>query len=120
MIGGPEDLIMHINKSQKNKGNVFKLKREEIVNIDVLTTKGADRVCLIRAVEKTFQQASIIVLRQSYLDGYILKEAFDTADEDALLIDIRLPEDKTNNVKLNFGSIELQPKYSKQIKLKKK
>ena len=98
----------------------FKLKREEIVNIDVLTTKGADRVCLIRAVEKTFQQASIIVLRQSFLDGYILKEAFDTADKAALTIDIRLPEDRTNDVKLNFGSIEFMPKYSKPIKLQQK
>ena len=48
MIGGPEDLMFHINVSQKNKGNVYKLKREEIYNIDVLTTKiKEDRICLI-------------------------------------------------------------------------
>ena len=47
MIGGPDDLIYHIYVSQKNQGNVYKLKREEIVNVDVLTKKKEDRVCLI-------------------------------------------------------------------------
>ena len=53
------------------------------------------------------------------MNGYILKETFDTADKKATLIDVRLPDDLTNNVELNFGSIELKPKYQKQIKLKK-
>ena len=54
------------------------------------------------------------------MEGYILKEAFDTADRDAIKIDIRLPEDRTNDVELNFGSITLKTKYKKQIKMKKK
>ena len=60
------------------------------------------------------------MLRQSFTQGYLLKEAFDTADKDATKIDVRLPEDLLNNVPLNFGSIELKTKYQKQIKMKKK
>ena len=41
MIGGPEDLMFHINVSQKMRGNVYKLKRKEFVNIDDLTKKKA-------------------------------------------------------------------------------
>ena len=54
------------------------------------------------------------------MNGYILKETFDTADTNGTLIDVRLPCDLINNVELNFGSMELKPKYPKQIKLKKK
>ena len=54
------------------------------------------------------------------MNGYILKETFDTTDKKATLIDVRLPDDLTNDVPLNFASIELKPKYPKQIKLKKK
>ena len=54
MIGGPEDLMFHINVSQKMIGNVYKLERNEIVNLDVLTKKKQDRVCLIPPVKKTF------------------------------------------------------------------
>ena len=101
-------------------GNVYKLERNDIVNLDVLTKKKQDRVCLIRPVNKTFQQAAIIVLRQSFMNGYILKETFETADANATLIDVRLPSDLTNDVELNFGSMELKRKYPHQIKLKKK
>ena len=124
MIGGPDHLIHFIKVSQNNlkiKGNVYKLKREEIYNIDVLTTKiKDDRVCLIRPVQKTFQQASIIVFRTSYLQGYLLKEAFDTSDFKATIIDVRLPEDRIKEVPLNLRPIELKQKYQRQIKLKKK
>ena len=100
---------------------MYKLKREEIYNIDVLTTKiKEDRVCLIRPVQKTFQQASIIVFRRSYLHGYLLKEALDTSDFDATIIAVRLPDDLLNDVPLNLRPIELKQKYQRQIKLKKK
>ena len=54
------------------------------------------------------------------MNGYILKETFETADTNGTLIDVRLPCDLINNVELNFGSMELKPKYPHQIKLKKK
>ena len=54
------------------------------------------------------------------MNGYILKETFETADANATLIDVRLPSDLTNDAELNFGSMELKRKYPHQIKLKKK
>ena len=56
-----------------------KLKRSEIYNIDVLVEKGPGRVAYIRpTVDKVFQTASIIVMKKSYPDGYILKKDFET------------------------------------------
>ena len=120
MIGSPENLVDFIKASQKNKGNVFKMKREEFVDVDVLTKKKKDRVCLIRSVGNTFQTSSVIVMRQTYTDGYILKDSFDQRDENGTFIDVRLPDDRVANEKLNFGSITFKPKYAQQIKLKKK
>ena len=39
VIGSPEDLIYNINVSQKMIGNVYKLERNDIVNLDVFAKK---------------------------------------------------------------------------------
>ena len=53
---------------------MVKIKREEIYNINGLTEKKEERVALIRtAVEKSFQTASVIVMRAVY-PKYILKK----------------------------------------------
>ena len=62
-----KDLMVTARKKEDYK--VYDLKREEIVNLDVLTEKELDkRVALIRTSNedpKAFSQASVIVMKKS-------------------------------------------------------
>ena len=89
--------------------------RTEIYNIDKLVEKGPGRVAYIRPTQdKIFQTASIIVMKKSYPDGYILKKDFKTTDEDGSLIKITVPKQTEH---LNLGLVELERKYDSQIKI---
>ena len=77
--------------------NVQKFKREDILNINILTRKNLKKRCtLIRRHQNAFQKASVIVMRANYPNGYILKESFKILDEDreAKWIDIISPKAK--------------------------
>ena len=60
----------------------------------------------------------MIVIREKYPNGYILKESFKIRDKDdeAKWININLPGAMQD---LNLGRVQLQLKYPTQIKLKK-
>ena len=68
-------------------------------------------MALIRSEGKTFQQASIIVLRYRHPNGYVLKKNVTELDKDGKSINIQTPDDKTNGVRLDFSKITLKPKY---------
>ena len=92
------------------------MEREEIQNINVLTVKDkTKRVALIRKEGKSFQSASVIVMRRGFLNGYILKKDFKVHDDDdeASFIEVNLP-----NKKLDLSAIEFGMKYPRPRKLK--
>lgn len=119
-IGSPDRLVMYIRRAQTPHLNVVKIRRDEIVNVSVLTTKkNEDRVALIRRSGNAFQQASVIVLRKKFPNGYILKENVTDLDEAGKFINLQTPEDLEEGKQLDFSKIELKPKYPTEIKLKK-
>ena len=115
-ISSPSALIHHLTHAERDPLNVQRLKREEIYNINVLTTKDVQkRNVLVRTHGNSFQKASVIVMRPAWPNGYILKDSFKVMDKEAEKINVNLPGAKQN---LNLGLVKLQPKYSTQIKLK--
>ena len=115
-IGSPDKLVSFISNSIKNGLQVEKLDRKDIYKISVLTTKNKeDRVALIRKTEgKKFQKASVIVVRASYPDGYIIKDHINQKDDDATFVNLTLPNSTEH---LDFSKIVLKPKYLRQIKI---
>ena len=105
----------YIELAQSPACNVFPLEREEIQNINVLTVKDrTKRVALIRKEGKSFQSASVIVMRRGFLNGYILKKDFKVHDDDeATFIEVNLP-----NKKLDLSAIEFGMKYPPSRKFK--
>ena len=89
------------------------LKREEIQNITVLTVKDKKEAGFSKKNGKSFQSASIIVMRKAFPDGYLLKKDFNVYDEDATFIEVNLP-----NKKLDLSAIEFEMKYPRPRKLK--
>ena len=77
-------------------------------------------MALVRSKGKSFQKASVIVLRRKFPNGYILKEDVTQLDKNGKWINIQTPEDLKKEKQLDFSAIALQPKYPTQIKLKKK
>ena len=75
--------------------------------------KLKSRVALIRVEGKAFQQASVIVMRAKYPNGYILKESFEVLDVAGKFINVKLPGAKGD---LNLGKDALKSKYPTQIK----
>ena len=75
-IDSPDVLVQMIRTSrEKSDLNVTKLSRDEIFNLDVFTEKDKDsRIALIRSEKgKAFSTSSIIVLKKSVNNGYLLK-----------------------------------------------
>ena len=93
------------------------MKREEIQNITVLTVKDKKRLALVRKNGKSFQSASIIVMRKAFPDGYILKKDFKVHDNDATFIEINLPNKKMDLSTIEFGMEYPRPRKLKQDKL---
>ena len=95
-IGSP-DRLMNLIKNARNgpKGNfkVHKLERSEILNIDVLnTTEKEKRVLYVRPTKgRIFQTASVIVMKASCPDGYILTQKFEENDEQGKYVHVALP-----------------------------
>ena len=52
-------------------------------------------------------------MRKAFPDGYLLKKDFNVYDEDAILIEVNLP-----NKKLDLSTIEFEMKYPRPRKLK--
>ena len=77
----------------KGQFKVYKLKRSEILNIDVLNTIEKEKRGLYVTPTKgrIFQTASVIVMKASCPDGYILKQNFEERDEQGKYIDVSLP-----------------------------
>ena len=114
-IASPDSLCELIRAGKKRKHKVTKMGRNDIYNIDRLVEKGPGRVAYIRPThDKIFQTASIIVMKKSYPDGYILKKDFKTTDEEGSLIKVTVPKPTDH---LNLGLVELQKKYETQIKI---
>ena len=115
-IASPALLEEYIRASQSPACNVFQLKREEIQNINVLSsTDKTKRVVLIRRKGNSFQSASIIVMRARYPDGYLLKKNFKVTDEEATVVKVKLPG---VTEKLDLGTVQFEMKYPTQRKLK--
>ena len=109
-------LVDYIQLSQSSVCNVFSLDREEIQNSTVLTVKDKrKRLALVRKEGKSFQSASVIVMRKAFPNGYILKKDFKVHDDDdeATFIEVNLP-----NKKLDLSAIEFGIKYPQPRKLK--
>ena len=116
-IASPDILVRLIKTSrQQTELNVTQLSRDEIYNLDVFTEKDKDkRVALIRSEKgKAFSTASIIVMKKSLNNGYLLKKNFKETDEQAVFIDVQLPKATEH---LDLGMIQLEPKYKEDIKL---
>ena len=66
-------------------------------------------------VGKVFQSASIIVMKEEFPHGYILKQNFEDMDE--LGHEIRVHAPKTDPCDFNLSHVVLLPKYNAEIKL---
>ena len=97
-----------------------KFERSDFLNIDVLdSTEKEHRVAYIRPTKgKKFQTASVIVMKASCREGYILKQSFEDTDGEGKYINVGLPE-KENVSKQTFdlGKITLNPKYPSELTL---
>ena len=115
-IASPALLEEYIKYTQKkNKGHVFSLKREDILNINILSaTHKTRRVVLIRRKGNDFQSASIIVMTPRRPNGYLLKKDFRVRDREAIFVNVRLPGVKEN---LDLGTVQFEMKYQTQRKL---
>ena len=116
-IASPDVLVQMIRTSrEKSDLNVTKISRDEIFNLDVFTEKDKDsRIALIRSEKgKAFSTSSIIVLKKSVNNGYLLKKKFEETDEQAVFIDVQLPRVTDN---LDLSTFELETKYKEDIKL---
>ena len=83
IIASPASLKeLMVTARKKEEYKVYDLKRDEIVDLDVLTEKELDkRVALIRTSNddpKAFSTSSVIVMKISKKNGYILKKIYVT------------------------------------------
>ena len=111
-------LCKFIKEARKPAFKVSKLERKDIFNVDIFTETDLEkRVALILTSSenpKAFSSSSVIVLRERYPNGYILKANFDEKDEQGEFINVQLPRVQGD---LDLGKISLEPKYLEQIKL---
>ena len=117
-VPSPDVLCKFIKEARKPAFKVSKLERNDIFNVDIFTeTDCKKRVAKIRTSTenpKAFSSSSVIVLRERYPNGYILKANFDEKDEQGEFINVQLPRAQGD---LDLGKISLEPKYLEQIKL---
>ena len=117
-IPSQAQLMNHMREARNKPYKVYNLERNEIFNLDVFTEKDKDkRVALIRTIKdipKAFSTASIIVIAANTKNGYKLKKSFDETDHQAAFVKVQLPHTTDD---LNLGTVELELKYPKQIKL---
>ena len=83
--------------SRKNgkKNIVYRMKREDFLNIEVFVTRNTtkNRLSHIRPTkDKEFQQATQLVMDKSFRNGYIIKNAFNMADEDGKKLKVHVPD----------------------------
>ena len=60
-------------------------------------------MALVRSKGKSFQKASVIVLRRKFPNGYILKEDVTQLDKNGKWINIQTPEDLKKGKELNVS-----------------
>ena len=123
-IASPDRLVELIRNARTDKGKgkfqVKKLERSDFLNIDVLnSTEKEHRVAYIRPTKgKIFQTASVIVMKASCREGYILKQSFEDTDGEGKFINVALPEkDNVSKQTFDLGKITLKPKYPSELKL---
>ena len=115
------DLIKKARNNDKGNFKVHKLERSEVLNIEALrfpTKKGEKLVQVKPTKGKKFQTASVIVMKASCPDGYILKQNFEERDEQGTYIDVAIeaPEGQ-EQIPLDLGKVTLEPKYPSELKL---
>ena len=114
-IASPALLEEYIKLTQRPACNVFQLKREDIQNINILSsTEKNKRVVLIRRKGNDFQSASIIVMKARLPDGYLLKKDFRVKDEKATFVDVKLPGVTEH---LDLGTLQFEMRYPTQRQL---
>ena len=114
------DLIKNARNDKKGQFQVKKLERSDFLNIDVLnSTAKEQRVAYIRPTKgKIFQTASVIVMKASCPEGYILKQNFEETDLQGTYTHVALPvKENVNKQKFDLGKITLNPKYPSELKL---
>ena len=111
--------MKYISDAKKGGFKVEKLERKEILNVNVLTSKNKEnRVALIRNTKgRVVQKASVIVVKASWPNGYIIKDHIEQKDIKGTHVDVGLPKSKQI---LNLSKIVLQQKYPEQILLNTK
>ena len=110
--------IMKISNKKQGEIPVYRMKKEDFLNIEVFVTKKkSTRMAHIKATTgKVFQRATQIVVKKDLPNGYILKNSFNIADECGNLIVVTPP--KMDDIDFDLSDVILKPKYSQERKVR--